>query len=141
MVFQSKKINKFLMTMVFGLTLFFGAGALCIVWLRMEISSVAKSCGELEGQMEIVGREVHELRGQRSQSLVHENSWQTCKKVSCFKQDAQAYIRSSRTPKTRSSKTRFSNLVFQAWGSMGGPRGPLGAPWGPGPPAKDQGLV
>ena len=69
MVFQSKKINKFLMTMVFGLILFFGAGALCIVWLRMEISSVAKSCGELEGQMEIVGREVYELRGQRSQSL------------------------------------------------------------------------
>ena len=56
---------------VFGviLILFFGVGAISIVWLRMEISSVAKNCGRLEGETEVVGREVHELRGQRSKSL------------------------------------------------------------------------
>jgi hypothetical protein len=56
---------------VFGiiLILFFGVGAISIVWLRMEISLVAKNCGRLEGKTEVVGREVHELRGQRSKSL------------------------------------------------------------------------
>ena len=44
-------------------------GALSIVWLRMDISTVAKNCGQLEGQMEIVGREVNLLRGQKSKSL------------------------------------------------------------------------
>ena len=48
---------------------FFGAGALGIVWLRMEISTVAKQCGKLEDEREIVSREVQELRGQKSRSL------------------------------------------------------------------------
>ena len=48
---------------------FFGAGALSIVWLRMEISTVAKQCGKLEDEREIVSREVQELRGQKSRSL------------------------------------------------------------------------
>ena len=30
---------------------------------------MAKNCGRLEGETEVVGREVHELRGQRSKSL------------------------------------------------------------------------
>ena len=30
---------------------------------------MAKNCGQLEGQMEIVGREVNQLRGQKSNSL------------------------------------------------------------------------
>ncbi len=47
----------------------FGGGALSIVWLRVEISSVAKRCGQLEDQREIVSREVQELRGQKSRSL------------------------------------------------------------------------
>ena len=48
---------------------FFGAGAISIVWLRMEISTVAKQCGKLEDEREIVSREVQELRGQKSRSL------------------------------------------------------------------------
>jgi hypothetical protein len=47
----------------------FGGGALAIVWMRVEISSVAKRCGELEDEREIVSREFHELRGQKSRSL------------------------------------------------------------------------
>ena len=57
--------------LVFGsiILVLFGGGALSIVWLRMEISEVAKNCGKLEGEMEIVSREVYELRGQKSKSL------------------------------------------------------------------------
>lgn len=51
------------------LILIFGVGAISIVWLRMEISSVAKNCGRLEGESEVIGREVHELRAQKSKSL------------------------------------------------------------------------
>jgi hypothetical protein len=47
----------------------FGFGAISIVWLRMEISAIAKNCGKLEDQREMVARELHELRGQRSRSL------------------------------------------------------------------------
>ena len=47
----------------------FGSGAISIVWLRMEISTIAKNCGKLEDQREMVARELHELRGQRSRSL------------------------------------------------------------------------
>tara|TARA_Y100001934_G_C11960139_1_gene589122 strand:+ start:100 stop:465 length:366 start_codon:yes stop_codon:yes gene_type:complete len=47
----------------------FGGGALAIVWMRVEISSVAKHCGKLEDQREIVSREVQELRGQKSRAL------------------------------------------------------------------------
>ena len=44
----------------------FGAGSIGLVWMRMEISAVAKECGELEDELEIVAREVHELRAQYS---------------------------------------------------------------------------
>lgn len=37
--------------------------------MRMEISEVARSCGKLEGEMEVVSRGVQDLRGQRSKSL------------------------------------------------------------------------
>ena len=47
----------------------FGAGAISIVWMRMEISQIAKNCAKLEDQREMVARELHELRGQRSRSL------------------------------------------------------------------------
>jgi len=64
-------INYNRIILVFGslILVLFGGGALSIVWLRMEISSVAKNCGKLEGEMEIVSREVYELRGQKSKSL------------------------------------------------------------------------
>ena len=47
----------------------FGFGALGIVWMRMEISKVAKHCRELEDRREIVSREVQDLRGEKSRSL------------------------------------------------------------------------
>ncbi len=62
-------ISRWIFFVGFVLLIFFGGGALTIVWLRMEISEVAKNCGKLEGEMEIVGREVYELRGQKSKSL------------------------------------------------------------------------
>ena len=34
----------------------FGAGSIGLVWMRMEISAVAKECGELEDELEIVAR-------------------------------------------------------------------------------------
>ena len=66
---KQKTYNKYLLFIGLALLMFFGGGALSIVWLRMEITTVAKSCGQLEGEMEIVGREVYELRGQRAKSL------------------------------------------------------------------------
>ena len=48
---------------------FLGTGAIGIVSLRMNISRVAKHCGELEDQREIVSREVQELRALRSRIL------------------------------------------------------------------------
>ena len=35
----------------------------------MEISSIARECGELEDELEIVAREVHELRAQYSRAM------------------------------------------------------------------------
>ena len=47
----------------------FGIGSIGLVWMRMEISTVAKECGELEDELEIVAREVHELRAQYSRAM------------------------------------------------------------------------
>jgi len=66
---KGKGVKQYIIIIALALLLFFGGGALSIVWLRMEISSVARNCGQLEGEMEIVGREVAQLRGQRSKSL------------------------------------------------------------------------
>ena len=66
---KTKNFSGYILIIGSALLLFFGGGALSIVWLRMEISAVAKNCGQLEGQMEIVGREVNQLRGQKSKSL------------------------------------------------------------------------
>ena len=66
---KTKNFSRYIFVLGSTLLLFFGGGALSIVWLRMEISAVAKNCGQLEGQMEIVGREVNQLRGQKSNSL------------------------------------------------------------------------
>ena len=46
-----------------------GTGSIGLVWLRMEISSVAKQCGDLEDELEIIAREVHELRAQKSRAM------------------------------------------------------------------------
>ncbi len=46
-----------------------GVGALGIVWMRMEITKVAKHCRNLEDRREIVSREVQDLRGEKSRSL------------------------------------------------------------------------
>jgi len=66
---KPKNFNRSIFVIGSVFLLFFGGGALAIVWLRMEITAVAKNCGKLEGEMEIVGREVNQLRGQRSNSL------------------------------------------------------------------------
>lgn len=46
-----------------------GGGSIGLVWLRMEISAVAKECRDLEDELEIVAREVHELRAQCSRAM------------------------------------------------------------------------
>jgi hypothetical protein len=61
--------NRFIILLGAVALIFFGGGALGIVWMRMEISTVARNCGKLEGEMEIVSRGVQVLRGQRSKSL------------------------------------------------------------------------
>ncbi len=47
----------------------FGSGALGVVWIRMEISEVASSCGRLEDEREIVNRRVRDLRGRRAGAM------------------------------------------------------------------------
>jgi len=64
-----KKTNRLPLVLTLLATLFFGSGSLAIVWMRMEISSVAKHCRDLEDEREIVSREVQDLRGQKSRSL------------------------------------------------------------------------
>ena len=67
---KSNKTNFKLFSLISIILIFcFGLGAISIVWLRMEISSVAKNCGKLEGLMEVAAREVHELRAEKSRSL------------------------------------------------------------------------
>lgn len=61
--------NRFIMLLGVVALMFFGGGALGIVWMRMEISKVAKHCRELEDRREIVSREVQDLRGEKSRSL------------------------------------------------------------------------
>ena len=62
-------MNKRSMVLILLLVAIFGSGSIVIVWMRMDISKVAKHCGELEDEREIVSREVQELRGQRSRAL------------------------------------------------------------------------
>ena len=47
----------------------FGLFSLGIVWLRMEISENASTCGLLEDEREKVNRSLRALRGQRSASM------------------------------------------------------------------------
>ena len=47
----------------------FGFFSLGIVWLRMEISENASTCGLLEDEREKVNRRLRALRGQRSASM------------------------------------------------------------------------
>ena len=47
----------------------FGFCSLGIVWLRMEISENASTCGLLEDEREKVNRRLRALRGQRSASM------------------------------------------------------------------------
>ena len=47
----------------------FGIFSLGIVWLRMEISENASTCGLLEDEREKVNRRLRALRGQRSASM------------------------------------------------------------------------
>ena len=62
-------MNKRSLVLILLLVAIFGSGSIVIVWMRMDISKVAKHCGELEDEREIVSREVQELRGQRSRAL------------------------------------------------------------------------
>ena len=59
-------MSKTAISLVVLLTIFGGACAIGIVWLRMDISDVAARCGVLEDEREVLSREVQELRGQRS---------------------------------------------------------------------------
>lgn len=59
-------MSKTSIILVVLLTIFGGACAIGIVWLRMDISDVAARCGILEDEREVLSREVQELRGQRS---------------------------------------------------------------------------
>ena len=47
----------------------FGFFSLGIVWLRMEISEDASTCGRLEDEREKVNRRLRALRGQKSASM------------------------------------------------------------------------
>ncbi|MAH26374.1 MAG: hypothetical protein CMI19_05395 [Opitutae bacterium] len=62
-------MSKTAITLVVLMTIFGGACAIGIVWLRMDISDVAAKCGVLEDEREVLSREVQELRGQRSWAL------------------------------------------------------------------------
>ena len=62
-------MSKAAISLVVLITIFGGACAIGIVWLRMDISDVAARCGVLEDEREVLSREVQELRGQRSWAL------------------------------------------------------------------------
>jgi hypothetical protein len=62
-------MSKAAISLVVLITIFGGACAIGIVWLRMDISEVATRCGVLEDEREVLSREVQELRGQRSWAL------------------------------------------------------------------------
>ena len=62
-------MSKAAISLVVLITVFGGACAIGIVWLRMDISEVAARCGVLEDEREVLSREVQELRGQRSWAL------------------------------------------------------------------------
>ena len=64
-----KKANRLPLLIALAVITLLGSGGLAIVWMRVEISSVAKRCGQLEDEREVVSREVQELRGQKSRSL------------------------------------------------------------------------
>ena len=57
-----RKVKSFPCPYFFYRRIRFGVGALGIVWMRMEISKVAKHCRDLEDRREIVSREVQDLR-------------------------------------------------------------------------------
>ena len=62
-------MSKAAISLVVLITIFGGACAIGIVWLRMDISEVAARCRVLEDEREVLSREVQELRGQRSWAL------------------------------------------------------------------------
>ena len=62
-------MSKTAITLVILMTVFGGACAIVIVWLRMDISDVAAKCRVLEDKREVLSREVQELRGQSSWAL------------------------------------------------------------------------
>jgi len=62
-------MSKAAISLIVLITIFGGACAIGIVWLRMDISEVAARCGVLEDEREVLSREVQELRGQRSWAL------------------------------------------------------------------------
>ena len=58
---QKKSKSRFALVLTFTVVFVLGVGALGIVWMRMEISKVAKHCRDLEDRREIVSREVQDL--------------------------------------------------------------------------------
>ena len=66
---KTKNRNRFPLVLTLMIAFVFGMGSLGIVWMRMEISKVAKHCRNLEDRREIASREVQDLRGEKSRSL------------------------------------------------------------------------
>ena len=66
---KDKRFTRFgAVVSLFSLAIF-GFCSLGVVWLRMEISENASSCGLLEDEREKVNRRLRALRGQRSASM------------------------------------------------------------------------
>ena len=66
---KDKRFTRFgAVVSLFSLAIF-GFCSLGVVWLRMEISENASTCGLLEDERENVNRRLRALRGQRSASM------------------------------------------------------------------------
>ena len=66
---KDKRFTRFGVALSLLSLVVFGFFSLGIVWLRMEISENASTCGLLEDEREKVNRRLRALRGQRSASM------------------------------------------------------------------------
>ena len=66
---KDRRFTRFGVAISLFMLVVFGFFSLGIVWLRMEISENASTCGLLEDEREKVNRRLRALRGQRSASM------------------------------------------------------------------------